>query len=65
MALRIEDDEFERLVAEMAAEAGETKKATVIQAMRLEWQRRRDLRRQRREELRRLYEGDEDSKPAI
>jgi hypothetical protein len=58
MALRIEDEETERLVARLAHEAGESKTATVRQAMLREWQRRENQRRRRRRaEMRRILDA--------
>jgi hypothetical protein len=59
MALRINDEGTERLVARLAEEAGETKTATVRQAVRREWERRdAQRRRQQRTEMRRMFGTD-------
>jgi hypothetical protein len=54
MTIYIKNEETERLVTELAAEAGESKLATVRQALLAERLRREDLRRRWREELRQL-----------
>lgn len=54
MTIYIKNEETERLVAELATEAGESKLATVRQALLAERLRREDLRRRWREELRQL-----------